>query len=87
MNKENQINRTLKNSEDAISDGLDMLKDKACEYEKSVRSSIEPIYNRGQDLTKDAGAWVKKNPVAAAGIALAAGVVIGKILLSRSNRD
>ncbi len=87
MNKENQINKTLKNSEDAISDGLDMLKDKAGEYEKSIRSSLEPIYNRGQDLTKDVGGWVKKNPVAAAGIALAAGVVIGKILLSRSHRD
>lgn len=54
---------------------------------EEIVESIKPIKERAESFVKDMGSWVKKNPVASAGIALSAGVLIGRVLMMRSRKN
>ena len=54
---------------------------------EEIVESIKPIQERAESYVKELGAWVKKNPVASAGIALSAGVLIGRVLMMRSRKN
>ena len=63
-------------------DKLSSAKDSVAEFGKNISERLIPIKDNAVTFSNDVGAWVKRYPVASAGIALSAGVFIGRALAS-----
>lgn len=63
----------------AAHEAIDSISQRSAEAEERLRAAKDRASARGQELSDEVAAYVTKNPLAAVGIAAAAGFVLGAL--------
>jgi ElaB/YqjD/DUF883 family membrane-anchored ribosome-binding protein len=69
----------------SLSDMASSVSDIASNYSEKLRNGFQTVKERASTAGTDVNQWVQKRPLLAIGIALGSGVVIGRMLASRSS--
>ena len=68
---------------DALNTGKGYLEDFTNQYGDKMQQGLNTAKGALKNTSGEVNAWVKKNPLASLGIALGAGLVIGKLFMSK----
>lgn len=76
-----------KKVDDAIETGRKYIDDVSSDYSKKFQEGFEVAKEKAQSATNEVNEWVQKRPLMALGIALGAGVVIGRIFANTTKKE
>lgn len=83
-NTKTRINKAADESGSVMQSAADKIADISSRAESRIKDSAETIALKSREVASGVGGYVKQHPVATAGIVLAAGLLIGKLLKQRN---
>lgn len=82
-NTKTRVNKAVDESGSMMQSAADKIADISSRAESRIKDSAETIALKSREVASGVGGYVKLHPVATAGIVLAAGLLIGKLLKQR----
>lgn len=83
-NTKSRMSKVADESSSLMQNAADKIADISSRAESRLKDSAETIAAKSREVASGVGGYVKQHPVATAGIVLAAGLLIGKLLKERN---